>query len=189
MPKAIIKRRKRYHTFRRELPNGKLFEKTCLEKPGIGRVTIHLTVPMLDRAMKMDGQADSQNCGGSFCVSEQAECFKHPVGYLVDWWRSRVLIDEGHGRKPVCRVYAHYDQTEELFDTDFYRLRKKVERCGPVGLALNLYPVRPGMNTKTGKPSHSGPSGPSGKRRPPIGAELRLLSYLRARKAVSDNET
>lgn len=177
-------RRRIYHIFKRKMPDGEIFTKKCLEKPGTAITTIFLNLAMIDRAIKADGQGDAQNCAGAFCTREHRKSFGHSVGYLVDWWRSRVYIDEGNEKRDVCRVYAHYDNTEELFDTDesLKRLRRKVEKAGPKGLEITLYPINTGKHPRTGKPTRpSGMRTASGEYRRPIGAELRLINYVRGR--------
>jgi hypothetical protein len=186
------KKRNVYHTFRRRLSSGEIFRKRCLEKPGTALVTIFLTLADIDKALSMDGQADGQNCAGAVCTRSprHRDLFNHKVGYFIDWWRTRVYIDEDHLKRNICRVYAHYDQTEGLFDTKegLIKLRKLVEKAGPHGLKITLYPVKPGHHARTGKPSsRSGPRvtgpGTGGGRRQIAGGELRYENYMRARMA------
>jgi hypothetical protein len=182
MPKK--RKRKVYHTFKRRLPDGEIFEKRCLERNGTQIVEIYLTLAVLDAALRADGVADSQNCAGSICTRRHRAQFNHPVGTLVDWWRSRTYIDTGHPSKHECYTYAHYDATEGLFDTPagLRKLRRMIERGGPRGMRIVLYPIKAGRHPRTGKPTRpSGPRGASGEHRQIRGGDLRLMNSLRAR--------
>ncbi len=189
MKKVKKVKRQMWHTFKRRLPDvdgEKQYARVkCLVKGGTAITTIYLTLAHIERALKEDGQADSQNCGGAFCVRGHKDRFNHPVGYFVDWWRKRVFIEEGNERgAPRCRVYAHYDNVEELFDTDagLIQLKRKVEKAGVKGYEITLYPVAPGKHPRTGKfTQSSGRPGTSGDHRRVIGGELRFINALRGR--------
>jgi len=152
-------------------------------------VTIRLTLADVERALKLDGQADSQNCAGAVCVIKHRDKFDHPVTSLVDWWRDRVYIlgkQRSNGQN-VCYCYAHHDNVEELFDTDkgLEKLKKKLEKTGFID--ITLHPVKRGVSPKTGKPVHKRGPGPKrgGERRgAKIGGDLRYFNYITARKAA-----
>ena len=184
------KRRQSYHVFKRRTEENpdQPYERKCLVKQGTQRTTIGLTEEMIMQAYRQLGQADEQNCAGTVCVCKHRKKFNHPIGLLVDWHRNRVFIEEGTNKKGqgICRVYAHYDNIEELFDTKagLQRLLARVRKEGTI--EITLYPIKKGYHPRTGEPTHvSGPSGTKiGPREPRlIGGNLRLHNYLKGLNA------
>src|SRR3974390_1387821 len=93
-----------YHEFRRLMPDAEPDDPPFIIKARVVKgkklVTIRLTEAILNEAIKRDGQADAQNCGGAVCVVKHKRCFvDHPVSGLVDWWRNRVYIAEPTNRR------------------------------------------------------------------------------------------
>lgn len=192
-----MKPKRQYHTFKRILPDMEPgdppFEVKALILTPRAPVTITLTEADIMEAIRRDGQADSQNCGGAVCVTskENKKKFLHEVSPLVDWWRRRVYISAGTRKngQAICYAYGHYDNIEELFDTEagLKKLLRRVRKNGSI--EINLYPVKKGYNPITGKPVRSGGPAtvPGGAERKPrlIGNELRLMNYLRARELTA----
>lgn len=175
-----------YHTFKRRYqnPDGELeiFEVECRCKPGTTLAIIEVAAEGVRRALDLNGQADSQNCAGAVCLTRQKKAFNHPVMPLIDWWRRRVYIQDS---PKTCRVYGHFDNIEELFDTDagLRKLLKRIEKSGPI--KVTLYPAKKGQDPRTGKPTKPGGPAtiPGGEERKPrlVGNELRLLNHLSGR--------
>jgi hypothetical protein len=184
--------KKQYHTFKRCLrdagPDDPKWEMVALAMPARSQVVIKLTADDIREAIRRNGQADTQNCAAAVCVVRHKNLFKHPVSGIVDWWRRRVYIAEPTNKRTkrtVCRVYAHYDDVEELFDTDagLKKLLKRVEAKGGY-MDITLYPITKGKHPKKGtKLPPSGPSGPSGKVRQPrrVGSDLRMFNYMQGK--------
>jgi hypothetical protein len=188
----MTKAKKQYHIFKRRQRDhdDEVLEIEALVRPGLSEVVIRLTVEHVREALRRNGQADTQNCAAGVCLPYYKDRFKHPVTGLVDWWRRRVYILEPRkaGNKTrTCRVYAHYDDVEELFDTDagLKKLLKRLEIKGYMD--ITLYPIKKGRHPVTQKKlSPSGPSGPSGKVRQPrrIGSDLRWYNHMMSKKAA-----
>jgi hypothetical protein len=183
-----------YHLFKRVMRDSEAGDPPWLMKarvlPASSKVTIRLTEQIIREAIQRNGQADSQNCAGAVCVIKQRRNFDHPVSGLVDWWRRRVFIAEPTNErngKTNCRIYAHFDDVEELFDTP-HGLKKLLNRVIDKGyIDITLYPIKKGKHPKTGKPTRpTGGVGSSGKKRQPrrVGDELRLFNYTRTRQAA-----
>ncbi len=194
MSKRKTKSKKTYHTFERRIRNpipgtDPTRELKCVVKrpPSWDPVILPVTEQEVLEALKLDGQADTQNCAGSICTQKHGKLFSHRVTSLVDWWRRRVYIYEGkpkRGAESVCYEYAHYDKVEELFDTDsglkklLNRIRKSPERM----ITVTLYPIRRGYNPRTGDRVRSGtPGGEPSPRRRSKGAELRFENHVSGR--------
>lgn len=185
-----MRNRTQYHTFKRLMPyddDAPPFTIKARIKHPKKPVTIRLDEPMILEAMRRDGQADGQNCAGAVCANKHKSLFSHPVSGLVDWWRSRVFIAEPLNRKTGktnCWVYAHYDDVEELFDTEIglTKLLKRVRSKDYID--ITLYPVRTGIHPVTGKKQRpSGLGSTSGQPRR-VGNELRIFNYKKARVAA-----
>lgn len=190
----MSKTRRHFHTFKRMNDDGEKFEiKALIIRPKTPKehqtVEIWLTAAMIEKAIRLNGQADGQNCGGAVCTKEHRHVFPHSVSGIVDWWRSRVFILEEKPRKDgvhVCREYAHYDNVEELFDTEagLRRLLKRVRKSGRI--KLTLYPVvKRGFHPVTGAKFRSSTThGTSGGHKPRlVGSELRYYNYMRDKGA------
>lgn len=189
----MAKARKYYHTFKRMNDEGDKFEiRALIVRPKTSKekqtVEIALTEAMVEEAIRRNGQADGQNCGGAVCTRKHRHLFAHSVSGIVDWWRSRVFILEDKPRKDgtsVCWEYAHYDKVEELFDTEagLRKLLTRIRKRGPI--QITLYPVKKrGFNPVTDQPIMPGPPGPGGSHKPRLyGSELRYYNFLRDKGA------
>jgi hypothetical protein len=188
----MAKKRRRakiiYHTFKRRMPDRpEMIHTTKAIILGTTQaVTIRLTIEDVDRALALNGQADSQNCAGAVCVLNHADQFNHIVSSLVDWWRHRVYIlgKQRRNGQNVCHVYAHYDNIEELFDTiaGLKKLKRRIAREGFID--ITLHPVKHGISPKTGRTTHRPSGGGKGgaHRGAMIGGDLRWMNYITARK-------
>jgi hypothetical protein len=184
----MAKAKKQYHIFKRRMRDSdQLWETKAEILPAPSIVVIKLTVEHVREALRRNGQADTQNCAAAVCFQDHKGRFRHAVTGIVDWWRRRVYILEPMNKKTgkhKCRVYAHYDDVEELFDTDA-GLKKLLQRLEAKGhMDITLYPIVKGKHPKNGtKLPPSGPSGPRGKVRQPrrMGDELRWLNYTQGK--------
>lgn len=188
-----MKSRTTYHSFKRRMDGDQdtppFIIRARVRHPR-RPVVIRLQESTIVEALKRNGQADGQNCAGAVCTLKHKALFGHPVSGLVDWWRSRVFIagpPNPKTNKTDCWVYAHYDDVEELFDTEvgLKKLLKRVKEKGYID--ITLYPVRNGIHPITGKRQRpSGPGSTSGQHKQPrrVGDELRIFNYTRARQAA-----
>ncbi len=186
-------RKKIYHIYKRYAYDAEVGDPPIVTKAlvlnGTALVTIRLTEAIVREAISRNGQGDGQNCAGAVCVTKHKKLFGHDVLPLVDWWRNRVYLLEGQraNGQSVCRVYAHYDNIEELFDTE-EGLKKLLRRIRKEGyIDITLYPLKKGKNSRTGEPIRPGtPNGESGEKRRPrkIGTELRVENVMRSRPTI-----
>ena len=132
----MVKHHRTYHTFVRyheaTLPPRKI---KAIMKAGTGIVTIRLREEHIREAMKRKGFADSQNCAAAICTVAHAKEFPFEMAGIVDWWRNRVILlstEFTRKNQPVCYAYAHYDNTEELFDGTIaiFKTSKRFRRTG-----------------------------------------------------------
>jgi hypothetical protein len=189
--KTKSKVRRSYHTFKRYLADHEAGDPPpikvralCLS--GVSILTLVLTEPHIQEALRLLGQADGQNCAGGVCVKKHKKLFGHPVTGLVDWWKKFVYVHAGQNEKgrEICYVYAHYDNIEALFDgteADIRRLLRQARE--KKGIKITLYPKKRGYHPRTGESLRvSKTSGNSGKNRKIqiVGNDLRFLNYMSA---------
>lgn len=126
-------------------------------KPARGSVEITLTEGHIERALKLDGRGDAQNCAGAVCVKAHPEAFPHKVSGHVDWLHHRAYVADVNnsiGLPKSCFAYRLRGMARKiapLFDSQkgLKKLLELVRREGAITLTLEppLYIPRPGRKT------------------------------------------
>ena len=113
-------------------------------KPAQSTVELVLTKDHINRAVKLNGRGDAQNCAGAVCIKSHPDIFPHSFSGHVDWVNNRAYVADSNtaiGLPKTCVAYALRGMAKKiapLFDskTGHKKLLEMVRRDGSIKLLL-----------------------------------------------------
>lgn len=139
-------RRSPRHAFLFQVGKDKPVKVYTKVKPAKKAVIIRLTEEHIQRALKLDGRGDAQNCAGAVCVKSHPDAFPHPFSGHVDWVHNRAYISDANnpiGLPKSCIAYRLRGIAKTiapLFDSQagLKKLLAMIRKNGALDITLDL---------------------------------------------------
>jgi hypothetical protein len=175
--KFIRKRESPKHAYRFRI-NDKIVPQWATVKKGKHDIDLVLTLEHAQRAIKLNGHGDGQNCAGAICVLSHGRSFPHPFTGHVDFHKRRIYVSTKNNKMnlPVeCVVYRHDSKVAHLFDNKL-GLKKLISvlKDGPIIIHLKHVP----KEWPAYKSNPERPSGKGGEHKKYVGHRLRVHDVL-----------
>lgn len=101
-------RRSPRHAFLFQVGGQKPVKVFAKVRPAKDEIKLTLTEEHIQRALKLDGRGDAQNCAGAVCVKSHPNLFPHAFSGHVDWLHHRAYVADSNnaiGLPKTCIAY------------------------------------------------------------------------------------